>query len=90
MSFIHWNCRGYRSRYADITCILRSCNPSCLCLQESMLGLFTPQRPRGYSLYTHSAGLDAVPGDGLVTLVHDSVPHIPLQPNTALQALAHS
>ena len=54
-----------------------------------MLGLFTPQRPRGYSLYTHSSGLDAVPGDGLVTLVHDSIPHIPLQLYTALQALAH-
>ena len=55
-----------------------------------MLGLFTPQQPRGYSLYTNSAGLDAVPGDGLETLVHDSIPHIPLQLNTTLQALAHS
>lgn len=89
MSVIQWNCRGYKSRYGDITRILRQSNPACLCIQESMLGLRTPTSPRGYCTYYYSVRPDPAPGDGLVTLIHNSVPHSHIALNTTLQALAY-
>jgi hypothetical protein len=53
-----------------------------------MLGDRPVYAPSGYSLEKFSPTGNAVPGDGLVTLIRHDIPHVELQLNTNLQATA--
>jgi len=88
MSVIQWNIRGYHSRYSDLVGILDTYKPTCFVIQESMLGARIPIPPRDYSMETFSPTGQAIPGDGLVTLIHRSSAYTKLHINTDLQAMA--
>ena len=84
---IHWNCRGYRANYEDIRALLSKLSPACFLLQETMLGLYTPHPPSGYTIHTSSTS-NPVPGDGLAVLVRHGTPFLHLPLDTNLQAVA--
>ncbi|GFY06120.1 hypothetical protein TNCV_3107991 [Trichonephila clavipes] len=49
-SFISWNCRGLRTRLADLKSIISTYQPACVALQETF-PKSTMQCMRGYNLY---------------------------------------
>lgn len=85
---LQWNCRGYRSNYADLVCLIRDHSPKCIAIQETQLGNHTPRPPQGYDIVCFSPTVDPAPGNGLAILLHNSIPHINHPINTTLQALA--
>jgi len=87
-SILQWNIRGYRANYGDLTFLLRELEPKCICLQETMLGAATPRPPSGYAIRTFSPNNQAIPGDGLAILIHESHSITDLNLNTPLQAMA--
>ena len=88
MKIIQWNIRGYRSQYPSLLHLIQSHNPSVVCLQETMLGNFSPTGPAGYSLQSFSPSRTSIPGDGLAFLFRNNVPYCPIPLNTTLQAFA--
>lgn len=88
MTILQWNLRGYRKRYPDLQKLIEATSPACICLQETMLGNFLPKPPTGYSILKHPTNGDAVPGTGVATLIHNSLPFTKLNINTDFQAIA--
>ena len=88
MKIIQWNLRGYRAQYPSLLQLIQSHHPSVVCLQETMLGNFTPSGPSGYSLESFSPSHSGVPGDGLAFLFRRDVPYCLVTLSTSLQAFA--
>lgn len=53
-----------------------------------MLGNHIPRPPNGYSIVIHSLTYEPVPGQGLATLIHSSIPYSKINIVTDLQAQA--
>ena len=85
---LQWNCQGYRAKYTDLIGLIREYSPLCVCLQETMLGDYTPTAPRGYTLLKSSTHNQPIPGNGLAMLVHSSQSWQLLNINTPLQVMA--
>ena len=83
---LQWNCQGYRAKYEDIRRILSVEHPAVALLQETMLNDYTPRPPAGYTIY--STFNRPAPGNGLVTLIRNDVPHREIDIQTNLQATA--
>ena len=88
MTFLQWNCRGYRRNYGDVRYLLNRSEPLFFVLQETMLGDYIPPPPNNYSIICHSISPDPRPGTGLSTLIRKDVSFRRLALNTPLQALA--
>lgn len=88
MSILQWNMCGYRRKYTELRQLISDFMPGCICLQETMLGAYTPRPPSGYSILTSAPNNEAIPGQGLATLIHSSLPYAEMDINTNLQALA--
>ncbi|GFX36906.1 hypothetical protein TNCV_501461, partial [Trichonephila clavipes] len=48
-SFISWNCRGLRTRLADLKSIISTYQPACVALQETFLKSTMTMQVRGYN-----------------------------------------
>ena len=88
VALLQWNCRGYKSNYEDLLCLIHEYSPACILLQETMLGNKSPLPPSMYDMYTFSRTGNAVPGDGLATLIKTGIPFQKININTNLQAMA--
>ena len=84
MSILQWNICGYRSKYPELKKLLTDLSPACVCLQETMLGQFTPTPPNSYTIIT-SPNHEPIPGQGLAFLIHTSITFTPVQITTELQ-----
>ena len=85
-SIIHWNCQGYKAKYVNLIHMISTKNPAIILLQESMMGNNIPRAPKGYSIYAEYNA--PTPGNGLVTLIKNNVPHRKIDIETQLQATA--
>ena len=84
MSILQWNICGYRSKYPELKKLLTDLSPACVCLQETMLGQFTPTPPNSYTIIT-SPNHEPIPGQVLAFLIHTSIAFTPVQITTELQ-----
>ena len=82
-----WNCRGFLANYDDSLLLINDIQPSCICLQETMLHHNILRPPSGYNDFCDSPE-DAVLGQGMITLVQWDAPAYGITLTTNLQALA--
>ena len=87
MSILQWNLCGYRSKYTELKKLLSDLSPACVCLQETMLGMYSPVPPSGYTIIT-SPNNEPIPGQGLAFLVHNSIAYTKIQIHSDLQVQA--
>lgn len=87
-SIIHWNCRGLFSNLEDLRSLLTKYSPTCVLLQETMIGNYQLFPPTGYEVYTSSAAGRPVPGDGLAVLIRNGHQRLEIALQTELQAQA--
>ena len=87
-TIVQWNCHGYKTRYRDLRTLLQEYQPSCVSLQETMLGDYCPLPPQGYNIEAHSTTPNPVPGSGLALLVKNNVGYQRLHLNSQLKVLA--
>ncbi|GFV51377.1 hypothetical protein TNCV_3465041 [Trichonephila clavipes] len=68
-SFISWNCRGLRTRLADLKSIISTYQPACVALQETFLKSTMTMQVRGYNCVRRDVDGDTSPTGG-VCLLH--------------------
>jgi len=88
VAVLQWNCRGYKANYEDIQYLLHQYSPTCVLLQETMLGIYSPLSPGRYNIHSYSPTGRAIPGDGLATLIKQGTPFQPLNLISELQVQA--
>ncbi|GFT03191.1 putative RNA-directed DNA polymerase from transposon X-element [Trichonephila clavipes] len=64
-SFISWNCRGLRTRLADLKSIISTYQPACVALQETFLKSTMTMQVRGYNCVRRDVDGDTSPTGGL-------------------------
>ena len=84
MTILQWICRGYRSKYRDVRCLIFNQTPTIMCLQESTLGANILRLTRGYTIDCYSPTRNQIAGDGLVTFIREDVLAMKQTPNTVV------
>ena len=93
MSFLQWNCRGYKANFEEIKSLIREkLSPFAICLQESFHGECTPFPPRGYKIYSANSVVESAPNTkpprGVLTLIRNDIPHCKINIDTELETIA--
>ncbi|GFW56144.1 hypothetical protein TNCV_3853121 [Trichonephila clavipes] len=69
-SFISWNCRGLRTRLADLKSIISTYQPACVALQETFLKSTMTVQVRGYNCVRRDVDGDTSPTGGVPSGAH--------------------
>ena len=87
---LQWNIRGYYGNFEDLKLLLRNSGyPSCVCLQETLLGDKKPYPPSNYFIYSKNHnGSQNVSPRGIAILIDKKVPHTVIDINSDLEAQA--
>ncbi len=48
---MQWNCRGIRVNWEELNDLIGRLCPVCLCIQDTMVSIFTPVGPPGYHTF---------------------------------------
>ena len=88
-TFIQWNIRSIQANREELQIIFRDCNPSVVCIQETLLKDTSNVGFRNHSLY-HCPGTEnnGTFHGGVAILVNNSVARKSVSLNTNMQAVA--
>ncbi|GFU36746.1 putative RNA-directed DNA polymerase from transposon X-element [Trichonephila clavipes] len=87
-SFISWNCRGLRTRLADLKSIISTYQPACVALQETFLKSTMTMQVRGYNCVRRDVDGDTSPTGGVCLFTSNLFPSHVVTLHTSLQAVA--
>ncbi|GFY31925.1 putative RNA-directed DNA polymerase from transposon X-element [Trichonephila clavipes] len=87
-SFISWNCRGLRTRLADLKSIISTYQPACVALQETFLKSTMTMQVRGYNCVRRDVDGDTSPTGGVCLFTSNLYPSTVVTLHTSLQAVA--
>ncbi|GFW57093.1 hypothetical protein TNCV_1116211 [Trichonephila clavipes] len=87
-SFISWNCRGLRTRPADLKSIISTYQPACVALQETFLKSTMTMQVRGYNCVRRDVDGDTSPSGGVCLFTSNLFPSNVVTRHTSLQAVA--
>ncbi|GFX13664.1 probable RNA-directed DNA polymerase from transposon X-element [Trichonephila clavipes] len=87
-SFISWNCRGLRTRLADLKSIISTYQPACVALQETFLKSTMTMQVRGYNCVRRDVDGDTSPTGGVCLFTSNLFPSNVVTLHTSLQAVA--
>ncbi|GFT03575.1 probable RNA-directed DNA polymerase from transposon X-element [Trichonephila clavipes] len=87
-SFISWNCRGLRTRLADLKSIISTYQPACVALQETFLKSTMTVQVRGYNCVRRDVDGDTSPTGGVCLFTSNLFPSNVVTLHTSLQAVA--
>ncbi|GFX24528.1 RNA-directed DNA polymerase from mobile element jockey [Trichonephila clavipes] len=87
-SFISWNCRGLRTRLADLKSIISTYQPACVALQETFLKSTMTMQVRGYDCVRRDVDGDTSPTGGVCLFTSILFPSNVVTLHTSLQAVA--
>ncbi|GFT92386.1 probable RNA-directed DNA polymerase from transposon X-element [Trichonephila clavipes] len=87
-SFISWNCRGLRTRLADLKSIISTNQPACVALQETFLKSTMTMQVRGYNCVRRDVDGDTSPTGGVCLFTSNLFPSNVVTLHTSLQAVA--
>ncbi|GFT31278.1 putative RNA-directed DNA polymerase from transposon X-element [Trichonephila clavipes] len=73
-SFISWNCRGLRTRLADLKSIISTYQPACVALQETFLKSTMTMQVRGYNCVRRDVDGDTSPTGGVCLFTSNLFP----------------
>ena len=86
---MHWNCRGFYSKYEQVELLQQKYNPKIVCLQETYHTANKPVGMRNYAAYNTPPPQQPARAKGCAAiLISKNVPHTHIAINTNLQALA--
>ncbi|GFX06676.1 putative RNA-directed DNA polymerase from transposon X-element [Trichonephila clavipes] len=86
-SFISWNCRGLRTRLADLKSIISTYQPACVALQETFLKSTMTMQVRGYNCVRRDVDGATSPTGGVCLITCNLFPSMSSH-CTSLQAAA--
>jgi len=84
---LQWNCRGIRPNYEELKLLIKENNPTCICLQETMLKPNDNLHLNRYSLERKDQTGDRAHG-GVAIFINNSTPYTSVNLQTNLQAVA--
>ncbi|GFV94202.1 putative RNA-directed DNA polymerase from transposon X-element [Trichonephila clavipes] len=87
-SFISWNCRGLRTRLADLKSIISTYQSACVALQETFLKSTMTMKVRGYNCVRRDVDGDTSPNGGVCLFTSHLYPSNVVTLHTSLQAVA--
>ncbi|GFY05981.1 probable RNA-directed DNA polymerase from transposon X-element [Trichonephila clavipes] len=87
-SFLSWNCRGLRTRLADLKSIISTYKPACVALQETFLKSTMTMHVRGYNCVRRDVDGDASPNGGVCLFTSHLYPSNVVTLHTSLQPVA--
>ncbi|GFX06658.1 hypothetical protein TNCV_382541 [Trichonephila clavipes] len=87
-SFISWNCRGLRTRLADLKSIISTYQPACVAFQETFLMSTMTMQVRGYNCVRRDVDGDTSPTGGVCLFTSNLFPSNVVTLHTSLQAVA--
>ncbi|GFX24543.1 putative RNA-directed DNA polymerase from transposon X-element [Trichonephila clavipes] len=73
-SFISWNCRGLRTRLADLKSIISTYQPACVALQETFLKSTMTMQVRVYNCVRRDVDGDTSPTGGVCLFTSNLYP----------------
>lgn len=85
---LQWNCQGCRNKKYDINNLIETYKPSVVTLQETMLSANNPFNVSNYNCVRADGHFNRRAHGGVAVFVHESLPYLPVQLNTELQAVA--
>ncbi|GFX36919.1 hypothetical protein TNCV_1174211 [Trichonephila clavipes] len=85
---ISWNCRGLRTRLADLKSIISTYQPACVALQETFLKSTMTMQVRGYNCVRRDVDGDTSPNGGVCLFTSNLFPSNVVTLHTSLQAVA--
>ncbi|GFU50730.1 putative RNA-directed DNA polymerase from transposon X-element [Trichonephila clavipes] len=88
LTFISWNCRGLRTRLADLKSLLSTHKPACVALQETFLKSPMTLQVRGYNCVRRDVDGDTSPNGGVCLFTSHLYPSNVVTLHTSLQAVA--
>ena len=88
MSILQWNIQSIRSNFCELKVLLREETPSCVCLQETMLGDFRMNPPSQYKIIQSQRKREDGHERGVAILVRNNTNFKEISLNTNLQAVA--
>lgn len=88
MSILQWNIQSIKSNFCELKVLLREEAPSCVCLQETMLGDFKMNPPSQYKIIQSQRKRDDGHERGTAILVRNNTNFEELPLTTNLQAVA--
>ena len=88
MKIIQWNIQSITSNFSELKVLLNNLNPSCVCLQETMLGDKKFRPPSNYNIVQSPKKRDDGHERSVAILVNKNNNFRTVQLNTSLQAVA--
>ena len=88
MNIIQWKIHSTTSNFSELKVLLNILNPSCVCLQETMLGDNKFRPPSNYNIEQSSRKQDDGHDRSVVILINKNNNYKTVQLNTPLQAIA--
>ena len=88
MSIIQWNIQSIRTNFNELKFLLTNLNPSCVCLQETMLGSHQMNSPTGYTIVQSPRKRDDGHERSVAILIKNTINFSIIPLDTELQAVA--
>ena len=88
MNIIQWNIQSITSNFSELKVLLNNQNPSCVCLQEIMLGDKKFKPSSNYNIVQSPRKRDDGHERSVTILINKSNNYKTVQLNTPLQAIA--
>ena len=88
MSILQWNIQSLKSNFSELKTLLHDLNPTCVCLQETMLGDKVCSPPSSYDIIQSPKKRNDGHERSVAILINKNCSFKPLPLNTPLQAVA--